>query len=85
MIAQKPKAEPTVAADRIRFQLELSPSVMEKLDKLVSMTDSASRAEAIRRALGIYYYLVAKAKEGKSLEITGGKERERLVLEGVDT
>ena len=85
MIAQKHKAETSPHADRIRFQLELSPSVMEKLDKLVVMTDSASRAEAIRRALGIYYYLVSNAKDGKCLEVVEGKQREKLVLEGVDT
>ena len=82
MEAQKAKRE--IQKDgRFRFQLELAPVVQERLDKLVEDTESPSRAETIRRALGFYYLLVSESKAGNEIEIVSrdGKRRTIIVLE----
>jgi metal-responsive CopG/Arc/MetJ family transcriptional regulator len=68
--------------NRIRFQLELSKSVMQRLDDLVELTDSSSRAEVIRRALGFYGLLVEQTKSGKRVEVVedSGNRQQLIIL-----
>jgi metal-responsive CopG/Arc/MetJ family transcriptional regulator len=63
--------------------LELAPAVLDRLDMLVDETNSSSRSETLRRALGFYWLLVNEAKAGNAIEIISGdgKRKSLLVLE----
>jgi Ribbon-helix-helix protein, copG family len=67
--------------ERLRFQLELSRAAMERLDELVTSTDSSSRAEVIRRALGFYELLIEQTKAGRGVEIVDDRgNRQQLIV-----
>ncbi len=52
-----------------RFQCDLSEKARERLSLILDKTEMASNAEAIRRALKIYAFLVEWAAEGYDVEI----------------
>jgi len=83
MEAQKENGLESKRSERFRFQLELSPPVLDRLDSLVNKTNSPSRAETLRRAIGFYWLLISETEAGNAIEIVTpkGKTKTLLVLE----
>ena len=55
------------ATRKVRVQMNLPPASMERLDALVTATESSSYAEVMRNALKLYEAAVAEAEEGGNL------------------
>ena len=69
-------------SDRVRIQLDISQPLVERLDTLVEDYGFATRAEAVRRALELYAYLLEASHQRKAmviLEDPDGSHRELLV------
>lgn len=52
-----------------RLQILLPPASVERLEKLLEVTEMSSYAEVIRNALRVYEWLVNEAARGKSFGI----------------
>lgn len=63
-----------------RITADLSPEAYETLSQIAKQLET-SKAEALRRALGLTYFILRHQKEGGKviLEDKEGKERQRLV------
>jgi hypothetical protein len=57
--------------DKKRLQFDFSERALEQLDKLVELTDAASRAEVVRRALQVYNRLVQAEANGAEVLLQG--------------
>jgi metal-responsive CopG/Arc/MetJ family transcriptional regulator len=55
-----------------KFNLSLTPRLSELLDQLVKDTGASSKAEVLRRALGIYGYLVENANKIVNISFKNG-------------
>ena len=49
---------------RVRLNLEFTPKVAENLERLVDLSESASRVEAIRKALKLLDLVLTRQAEG---------------------
>lgn len=65
---------------RHRFQLELSESATEALDRLKSQLGLKTPGEVLRNALRVYQYLVAEQTKGWRIELKKGDDRKEVVL-----
>lgn len=67
--------------EKSRLNLEISTKVREQLERLRIRTEADSLVEVIRRALGVYEYVV-EAQRGKSRIIfrNGTQEEEKVFL-----
>ncbi len=52
-----------------RLQFDFSKEAIERIDFIIAKTDAVSKAEAVRRSLKIYHFLVAWAAAGYDVEI----------------
>lgn len=50
------------SSDRVRLNLSISHALNDRIDRLVALTDAASRTEVIRRALAVYEHAVNRAR-----------------------
>ena len=50
-----------------KLQFDFSDEAVKRLDKLVTQTDSASRAEVLRNSLKLYEYAIRMMNEGYTL------------------
>ena len=69
--------------EKVRLQFDFSEEAVQRLDGLVTATESATRAEGIRNALRVYDYLVRKDKDGYEIELVkegDGKVKPALVF-----
>ena len=69
--------------EKVRLQFDFSEEAVQRLDGLVTATESATRAEVIRNALRVYDYLVRKDKDGYEIELVkegDGKVKPALVF-----
>ena len=67
--------------ERVRFNLELTPAVKERLETVRNRTGAGSLTEVLRNSLKLYDQITERAAKGASivLELPDGT-RERLVL-----
>jgi hypothetical protein len=63
-----------------RLQFKFSIETVERLDQMVDLTDSSSRAEVARKAIRLYDYTVKMLKKGYDLEYT--KDGEKITIAG---
>ena len=52
-----------------RVQFDFSQEVQQKLETIIEKTDSATRAEVVRRAIKLYYWLVNDVDPDNTLKI----------------
>lgn len=52
----------------IRLNMELSTDMRARLNKMVEATDAASQIEVIRKALGVYEWVLAEEASGAELQ-----------------
>ena len=78
--------EPGGSGRKRRVQFDFSQRSVEHLEYLRKITDAASWAEVVRRALGLYEVFVEHRNSGGSVIFrdSSGAEREILLLEGWD-
>ena len=69
--------------ERHRIQLDVTTRMREVLDELVDKTEATNRGEVLRRAVSIYNAIILAVKDGKSVELVGGGDRERLLIAAV--
>lgn len=61
-----------------RVTVDFSPEAYATLNEVAERIDS-SKAEALRRALGAYRYLLAEQKDGWRVVLERGTERKEVV------
>jgi hypothetical protein len=66
---------------RIRVQFDMGKESVERLDRIRERTAASSRADVIRRALGLYQYVLEELEDNAVLyfEKKGG-EKTRIVF-----
>lgn len=60
---------------KVRLNLALPPSVIERLDRLQTLTEAESATEVIRRALALYESYVLAGKAGHAVYVEDDKGR----------
>ena len=66
-----------------KLQFEFAEDAINRLDELKTRTDSASRAEVIRRSLRLYEFAVEKVINGYTLKLEkDGEEIAFTILDG---
>jgi hypothetical protein len=61
-----------------RVTVDFSPEAYEALNEVAKYIDG-SKAEALRRALGAYRFLLNQQRDGWNVMLEKGKERKQLV------
>ena len=61
-----------------RLQFDFSIEAVTELEELVEISNSASKAEVVRKSLRIYEYLIRMAKSGYKIELSNNDKRESL-------
>jgi|SRR3989304_9625628 len=64
------------AKTKHRVQFDFAPEALNRLDRLMQMTESTTRADVVRNALRVYEWLVTKAIEGKEMTLTSQRGKE---------
>lgn len=59
-----------------RIPFDFDESTYQRLERLREDTECATKAEVVRRALGLYEWLANKAREGNSLVLENRQNRE---------
>lgn len=63
-----------------RIEFDFSNESVSKLDELVERTNSATRAELLRRALSVYEYLKNQTDQGYKINLS--KDDEKILIPG---
>ena len=65
----------------VRMNLEMSPQVREKLEKISSQTDE-SLSQVVRRSVAVYEMLLAEITAGREIVIrsSDGKEKQLVLI-----
>jgi hypothetical protein len=63
-------------SEKHRVQFDFAPEALERVDRLVEVTEATTRADVVRNALRIYEWLVEKAREGKAMSLNGAGDAE---------
>lgn len=63
-----------------RLKLELAADVKSKLEELRDSTQADSLGEVIRRAVGVYEFLLEESKNGRQLISRGDSVEREVVL-----
>ncbi|HBT27825.1 MAG: hypothetical protein US83_C0001G0001 [Candidatus Falkowbacteria bacterium GW2011_GWC2_38_22] len=58
-----------------RIQFDFHVKTIEKIDKLITMTDSENRSDVIKKALNLYEYIVESQNNGAKLFIELDEEK----------
>ena len=66
--------------EKIRFNLELTPAVSDRLDYLVETSGAHSRTEVVRRALSLYDILLSRVSPETTLLLRYPDGREEVLL-----
>jgi hypothetical protein len=66
---KKAHGQPDFASDtkKARIQLDFAPDALNRLERLQHKLEAASRAEVIRRALGLLEWVINHEEEGERL------------------
>jgi hypothetical protein len=69
----------TAGPEKVRLNLEVTPEVRARLEKLRDRTEAETLTEVFRRALGVYEMLAEHyAKDGSVILLAPDGTRERL-------
>jgi hypothetical protein len=63
-----------------RFQMEMPPKSVERLNRLREITESSSYTEVIRNALQIYEALIDETQKGGKVYVETGEGRQQLMV-----
>lgn len=66
-----PKEE---SSDKRRFQIDLGPKSVAKLRFIQEQTESTSYAEAVRKAVDLYYMLLTTTDDNNLVHLVQGDE-----------
>ena len=67
-------------SQKIRVQFEMGKESVERLDRIRARTAASSRADVIRRALGLYQYILEEFDAGASIYLEKKEEKYRIVF-----
>ncbi len=68
------------SSDTHRLNLELSKEQLSRLERVVEKSESASRCEAIRRALKLYEVVLDAEKNGAHIIIKKDEVETKIIL-----
>lgn len=60
-----------------RFTIEFSPEVDKQIEEIASKLDAPTKAEVIRKALGLLSYVVKEKDKGSALILENAKKKTR--------
>ncbi len=67
--------------ESVRINLEVSPLVRERIERLKEKTEAESLTEVIRRALAVYETLLSISEDGRTVIVRGpGGDEADLIL-----
>lgn len=72
----------TLGPEKVRLNLEVTPEVRARLERLKDQTDAESLTEVFRRALTIYEFIAAHYRDGGTVVLVsedGSEERLRFL------
>ncbi len=62
---------------KIRIQMDMTPKAASRLDELGKQLDVASRAEVVRRSLGMLEWVLHKMNTGSTIYLENEKNGDR--------
>ncbi len=65
--------------NKVRLNLDMAPSVKERLERLRDKTHADSMSEVIRRALALYELIILEAARGSTIIVKSKNGSERHI------
>ena len=59
----------TIVVEKVRMNIEFPQHAVERIDEMRRLLGVPTRVEVIRRALGVYEWLLYEAKDGKPVNL----------------
>ena len=69
--------------EKFRIQFDLSAEAIERLDEIKAQAKAGTRAEAVRNALRLYGWYLAKRSEGYQLLLRKDNELKEIEIVGI--